>query len=563
MSTSARPIRVPLNGMRATAGLSGLNDELASSSKEAKDETRSNNDVPRSRLRAMDIQYLCSTAPFRVPAKPWTTVTDSDDLVSHLVSLYLTWGYPFYAFFCRETFVKHMSLGNVNTDFCSPFLVNALLANACFYSDYSEAYSLPGDVKRKGSHFLAEAESHLRSHQYESRNDIRLSSLQAILLLYERYSLSGQDNHGYTMLHRAISMAESIGIVNNTRKTCLETSQFSEDMIRSLKRTAWGLFQIDTIVHMNFLKASHIKSVNVDPISRGETQPDELWIPYPLQADPQPSYMSLYFDEACRLSYIARDTSWEILRAHEDDNFKQKQYRRLCEWERNLPAIFEPEKMPTPYILVLRMRYHTLIINLCCHDIQAQISSVKIDEHTPGLDSSDSDSSAIRTAVTSAREIAALVQTFQKQYGLEHSHQFAMYAINLSLFCLVTQVDFDFFDPDFLSLTEAFSRIACRSQVGRHLFHAFKLSIRTSIRAAPVVPSALKEFFEPREKVHEPDKWDQYAEALAEVDGEGGFLKDLEMDPAVPNLTDMLHWYEKLSIGEAIEWRKASQQPAF
>lgn len=86
---------------------------------------------PRFRPQIMDIRYLCGSAPFRVPAKPWTSVTDDDDLVSHLVSLYLIWDYPFFAFFDNRTFIKHMAMGLVESDFCSPFLVNALLANAC------------------------------------------------------------------------------------------------------------------------------------------------------------------------------------------------------------------------------------------------------------------------------------------------------------------------------------------------------------------------------------------------------------------------------------------------
>lgn len=59
-----------------------------------------------------------------------------------------------------------------------------------------------------------------------------------------RYSLSGRDHFGYIMLNRAIEMAESLGIVNNTKN--LGLAYHSEDMTRSLKRTAWGLFQIDT-----------------------------------------------------------------------------------------------------------------------------------------------------------------------------------------------------------------------------------------------------------------------------------------------------------------------------
>lgn len=128
---TAGQIRVLLYGMLANARLTELNDQIAGRSTDALSEVEMDTYLPRVRPSALDVRYLCENAPVRVPARPWTTVTDSDDLVSHLVSLYLTWGYPFYAFLCPTTFVKHMQLGNLQSDFCSPFLVNPLLANAC------------------------------------------------------------------------------------------------------------------------------------------------------------------------------------------------------------------------------------------------------------------------------------------------------------------------------------------------------------------------------------------------------------------------------------------------
>jgi hypothetical protein len=86
---------------------------------------------PPFRPMVMDIHFLCDEAPYTVPAQPWTVVTDDSELVSHLVSLYFTWDYPFHSFLDRDVFLAHMSRGYTNSQFCSPFLVNALLANAC------------------------------------------------------------------------------------------------------------------------------------------------------------------------------------------------------------------------------------------------------------------------------------------------------------------------------------------------------------------------------------------------------------------------------------------------
>lgn len=106
---------------------------------------------------------------------------------------------------------------------------------------------------------------------------------------------------------------------------------------------------------MNFLRQSHIKSVSVDHIGHDETPAEELWTPYPVQRQPRPCHMSRYFDEACKLSYIARDISWNMSCTHEDAKLKQEMYGRLRDWERELPRIFNPNEKPAPYIIILRL----------------------------------------------------------------------------------------------------------------------------------------------------------------------------------------------------------------
>lgn len=86
---------------------------------------------PRAHRNVMDVRRLCDQAVYRVPAKPWTTVTDDDEFVSHLISLYFTWYHPCFPWIDREIFLRDMKAGNADSEFCSPFLVNSLLADAC------------------------------------------------------------------------------------------------------------------------------------------------------------------------------------------------------------------------------------------------------------------------------------------------------------------------------------------------------------------------------------------------------------------------------------------------
>lgn len=76
------------------------------------------------------LESLCDIPLFNVPAKPWTDVTDDHDLVSHLVSLYFTWDHPCGQLVDQLVFVDHMKRGELDSEFCTPLLVNSLLSMA-------------------------------------------------------------------------------------------------------------------------------------------------------------------------------------------------------------------------------------------------------------------------------------------------------------------------------------------------------------------------------------------------------------------------------------------------
>ena len=66
-----------------------------------------------------------------VPARPWTTVTDDNDLVSHLMSLWFTWAHQWWQWLDKPTFIEAMQEGDLNSPLCSPYMVNMVLADAC------------------------------------------------------------------------------------------------------------------------------------------------------------------------------------------------------------------------------------------------------------------------------------------------------------------------------------------------------------------------------------------------------------------------------------------------
>ncbi|KAL2832733.1 pathway-specific regulatory protein [Aspergillus pseudoustus] len=516
--------------------------------------------MPAFRPKVMDVHYLCDFAPFKVPAHPWTTATDDDALVSHLVSLYFAWDYPFYAFIDCDVFLQHMARGDTYSDFCSPFLVNALLAQACHYSQYSEAYTVPGDVKTKGTDFLAEAEKYLENSRYQKGSVVRLASLQATIILYEMYSMAGIDDYGYMMLNHALEMGEALGIINNPTPLDLARLNYSDEMTMSLQRTAWGLFQIDTIVHANFLRPSRVTDVSIERSDRNTSKPTDLWIPYPIDRRPRPSWLSQCFDEACELSYIARDISRALGSGERDQatlsQRKQEFYTNLREWNAKLPVYFSPERKPAPHIIILQMRYHALLINLYCDSFSEKPPFDSIANKRKRRDSLESNS--LEEALRSARSISALVQLHRDEYGIDRAHQFAMYAVMLALFAFLEQRTFSVHDHDFRALTSAFSVMSRRSHVGLKIFQVFRHSVRSRLREDKLadfanLPSGLKELLGDDPQAVPASEGGYFENAGKLVQGEAGDEGE-EQQHVASGIGDMLSMYERLSLGKEEEF---------
>lgn len=59
--------------------------------------------------------------------------------------------------------------------------------------------------------------------------------------------MSRNDDLGYIMLHEAIRIGEALGLVGD-KAPQITSGQLSPEMDASCRRTAWGLFNIDTYV---------------------------------------------------------------------------------------------------------------------------------------------------------------------------------------------------------------------------------------------------------------------------------------------------------------------------
>lgn len=105
---------------------------IGAEEEDARSKTSTRQQSPSSQPSRSSRAFQSSITPiFSVPAKPWTTVTDDDLLVSHLLSLWFTWRHWWYPFVDRDAFISAMQSGKEDDDLCTPALVNLILADAC------------------------------------------------------------------------------------------------------------------------------------------------------------------------------------------------------------------------------------------------------------------------------------------------------------------------------------------------------------------------------------------------------------------------------------------------
>ncbi|EWG42844.1 hypothetical protein FVEG_04560 [Fusarium verticillioides 7600] len=151
----------------------------------------------------------------------WTLVPASENLLRELLNMYFLYEYPTFTFFHKDHFLDDMAAGREN--FCSSYLVNAILAAAC-----------PRTAQSFGTRnqFLAEAR---RIRELEARED-SLTTIQGLLVSTITYNMNSMDEIGFSYIVQAISMGDRMKIFNTYPSTMDDKSKVSRGL------TAWGAF---------------------------------------------------------------------------------------------------------------------------------------------------------------------------------------------------------------------------------------------------------------------------------------------------------------------------------
>jgi hypothetical protein len=81
--------------------------------------------VPYPGVRMYDPQM----SPDTLRPSKWTSISSDDVFLTRLLEAYFVYEFPLWPCFHKDHFLHDMTTGN--TDYCSPFLVNAILTAAC------------------------------------------------------------------------------------------------------------------------------------------------------------------------------------------------------------------------------------------------------------------------------------------------------------------------------------------------------------------------------------------------------------------------------------------------
>ncbi|TGO21641.1 hypothetical protein BPAE_0208g00120 [Botrytis paeoniae] len=291
----------------------------------------------------------------------WTTVTDDDEVIDHLISLYFTWVHPFYPLFNEGHFVKSMHRGS--DEFCSHSLFNAICAMACYLHTIIDEDTI--DYKRMGAQF-----SDLVRNSIDPQ-DNSLTNIQAFAVMFLVRCAQGRGLSGSVYLSIASRSMESLTPSNSDSVNYRQIWRETVKGLNSLN-VEWAQMTF-TMAPAYITDLQPIQSAK--EISLWETKVDNLrWAPYRFPTDfrsgttfrcltattnrEKMELVDIIHQATILLSnttgpLISAEALWAI-------------YRRLLTWHEDLPRdiaiICGEEVQRLPHVYSLHILYATTAV---------------------------------------------------------------------------------------------------------------------------------------------------------------------------------------------------------
>lgn len=306
------------------------------------------------------------------PITSWSDVTKDREVVKHLLDMYFNWHYPYFTTLSRALFYRDLLKGRSNISpnkvaYCSPLLVNAMLALGCHFTDAACAFGTTGDSWTKGDHFFAEAKRLIVDNdEYEKP---RLTTVQALALMSVREAGCGREAKGWVYSGMSFRMAQDLGLNLDIGGIKGDNENLDDHEIDARRVTFWGCFVFDKC-WSNYLGRLPQLPKNSYSVPKYDVFPDEdaePWCPYTdsgfEESVKQPSRtrtVGLQLSKLCEISgdlllffyhpnHIGRSSgkSVELKKLSE-------LHRRLEDWRKELPKELEPKEGQLPNVILMQ-----------------------------------------------------------------------------------------------------------------------------------------------------------------------------------------------------------------
>ncbi|KAJ3525290.1 hypothetical protein NM208_g11701 [Fusarium decemcellulare] len=324
----------------------------------------------------------------RTPATTWTNITNDITLVQHLLALYFCWEYPTFASLSKEHFLQDFQDGRYR--YCSPILMNALLALGCRFSTQPMTRANPNDPYTSGDHFFKES---LRLFAQETDHH-SLTTIQALGIMSIREASCGRDSESWYYAGQSIRLAIEMGLHRIM-------DDGDEDEVAVQSATFWGAFALDQIDN-GFIPPVAKLTLSGAPLQRSCQQPSNVRSVYKCFCElSELVHQSLYILHSPGRPLTARD----LLNI----------YTQYLNWYDRIPEVLRLGHNFTPAVLFAHMYYHFAILLLFRPLIKLRIIGSKVSPRDVCSQAADA--------------IQGLLRSYSQLYTLRRTPSFVPYFV--------------------------------------------------------------------------------------------------------------------------------------
>ncbi|KIW91353.1 uncharacterized protein Z519_08249 [Cladophialophora bantiana CBS 173.52] len=395
----------------------------------------------RSRIRYGRIQDIVNP-PILVPARPWTTVTNDDDFVSHLMSLWFTWAHPWWHWVDETLFLEAIRSRDTSSLICTPYLVNMILADACLLDTLAEDGSDPNHEIREC--FYSEARNGLDAQEGE----VSLAMVATLGVQWTYLNINGQDKLGNSVLYQQIFLSKRLGKWRQRiGRSPSMTQEYLAKIDLCLNQLEWTLYALNPLIGLALkqVRVFDRPTSRPKPVSDCRNCTEEqktigYWTPYPIP------YTSIEWHPTCHyLAFISLaekatldENLFEQKRKNDSDETMDKfvsVYHEVEDWPEHLPECMKLHGKAMPHVIALH--WVNITISKQTAALDAGKSSQPSLAKTP---QSYKQSHWVEVCISASKQISNLLEQIRLNWGTDHFPVIIMQPATIAAFALLEEL---------------------------------------------------------------------------------------------------------------------------